>query len=56
VDRIKAEIYKTGGAALEIRIHNLIKSIWKKEIIIKYLTFIMRRPIYKDRANIEGHH
>jgi hypothetical protein len=35
VDRIPAEIYKIGGPALQARVHNLIKTIWMKEIIPK---------------------
>jgi len=47
VDRITEEIYKIGGPALQARVHNLIKTIWMKEIIPKDWAISMICPIYK---------
>jgi hypothetical protein len=50
VERIPVEIHKIGGPALEIRVHNLIKTIWKKEIIAKDWPISMVCPIYNTKG------
>jgi hypothetical protein len=59
VDRVPEEIYKTRGPALQARVHNLIKTIWMKEIIPKDWAISMICPIYKkgdktQRSNYQG--
>jgi hypothetical protein len=53
VGGIPTEVPKTGSPALEIRVHNLIKAIWRKEIVLKYWIISMICPIYKKEEKTE---